>query len=169
METIYLKRAREVKQKKEEIEKKLQISIEFKGNSLTMNGEPVNEYVAHLVFEAIDFGFTVKQSLVLADEEMTFQKVRIKDHTKRNLKDVRARLIGTKGKTKRVIEDVSKCKIIIQESEVGIIGDVESVENASNAIINLIKGSKQSNMYAYLERMNRSKKDNSLPPDFLKE
>jgi ribosomal RNA assembly protein len=87
-----------------------------------------------------------------------FKKVRIKDHTRRNLRDIKSRLIGTHGKTKKTMAEISGCEILIKESEVGFIGGVDVIEDVERAIINLIKGSKQANMYRYLERRNRERK-----------
>jgi len=159
MEEIYVSRISEVRGNKERLEKELDVKIYINGRKVVVDGESINEYEAELVLSAINFGFKVKYALMLKDEEVAFQTVHIKSHTRRNLKDVRARLIGIKGKTKRTMEEISGCKIIINDNEVGIIGYVDDVENVVTAVTNLIKGSKQSNMYAYLERMNRRKKE----------
>ena len=63
------------------------------------------------------------------------------------------------GKTKRVLSYISGCDIIISDSEVGIIGDFESVESLHTAILNLIKGTKHANAYRYIERMNTIRKN----------
>jgi len=39
-----------------------------------------------------------------------------------------------------------------------VIGHAEDIGYATTAIANLIKGSKQSNVYNYLERINKEKK-----------
>lgn len=162
MKEIYISNIREVTKNKDKLEKELKVRISIEGKKVLVEGGGVEEYEAELVFSAIDFGFKVKNALLLKDEEMSFKKVHIKDHTKRNLKDIKARVIGTKGKAKRTMEEISNCKILIKEHEVGIIGAVEDVDNVVTAIISVIKGSKQSNMYAYLERMNRIRKEEGL-------
>ena len=158
MEIAYIKKILEVKKLKSELEKKLNISIKISGNNLIYEGDSLDEYIASLVFDAINFGFSVRKSLLLCDEGMMFRVIHIKEHTKRNLKDVKARLIGTKGKTKKTISEISGCHVLIKESEVGIIGSAEDIDNAVTALINIIRGSKQANMYRFLERMNREKK-----------
>ena len=157
-ERIYCKRAGEVKKNKSKIEKETGVKIIIDGGNVEFSGGSVEEYEAGIILDAIDFGFTAKQALVLADEGRMFRKIHIRGYTKRNLKAVRSRLIGIDGKTRRTIEDISNCKVLITESDVGIIGDTEDVTHAATAVINIIKGSKQSNMYAYLEKMNRIKK-----------
>jgi len=162
MEEIYCSRINEVIKNKDKLEKELSVKISVDGKKISVDGGGVDEYEARLVFDAIDFGFTVKQALLLKDEEMRFRKVHIKDYTKRNLEDVKARIIGTKGKAKRTMEEISNCKILINDYDVGVIGYIEDVEHVVTAIIHVIRGSKQSNMYSYLERMNRVRKEEGL-------
>ncbi|MEK6818961.1 MAG: hypothetical protein AABY10_03430, partial [Nanoarchaeota archaeon] len=110
------------------------------------------------IFEAINFGFSVGKSLILLNDGVIFKKVHIRNFTRRNLRDIVARLAGAKGKAKRVISDISDCEIVIHEGDVGIIGEFMNVENVSTAIVSLIKGAKHSNVYHYLERMNVAKR-----------
>ena len=159
METFFIKKIREVKKLKSDIEKKLEIELKILGNKVVIRGNPVNEYDALRIFEAIAFGFPVKKAFLLKESDASFRALHIKDYSKRNLKDINSRLIGKQGKTKKTIAEISNCHILVRDGEVGIIGYSEDVESASTAIIHLIKGSKQSNMYKYLERMNRAKKE----------
>ena len=158
METIYVAKIRDLIKKKEQVETVLNVKLEIIGRKVTVTGASLDEFVACNVFDAISFGFTVNQALLLKDEEIIFKKIHIRSHKKRNLADLKSRLIGTKGKTRRTLEAISNCKIVVGESDVGIIGDVESVEHVETAIVSLIKGSKQANMYMYLEKMNAKKK-----------
>ena len=159
MEEFHIKNIRELIKNKDKLEERLNVKIKIQGNKVYVEGDPLYEYESSLVFKAIAFGFSVKIALLLVDEENIFKTIHIREHTKRRLKDVLARLIGTKGKTKRVISDISNCYIVIKEGSVGIIGDGKDVENAETAVISLIKGSKQVNMYHYLEKMNKIKKE----------
>ncbi|MBI2452054.1 hypothetical protein HYV50_03165 [Candidatus Pacearchaeota archaeon] len=161
MESFYLssKGIRETAKSKENLERKLSIKIKIENNHVFIEGKPMAEYETSLVFNAIKFGFSVSKALLLKGEDMAFRIIHIRKHTKRKLKDIKARLIGTKGKTRRVMSDISNCEILIRESDVGILGSFKDVENAETAIISLIKGSKQANMYRYLEKMNRRKKE----------
>jgi ribosomal RNA assembly protein len=161
MEAIYLERLNQVRKLKSELENKLEVKVEIKGHGVVIDGPPLNEFVAKKVFDAINFGFSVPKAIQLRHEDIDFKIIRIKDHTKRNLRAVKSRLIGTHGKTRKTISDIADCDILIKESEVGVIAEAEYMDNVSTAIIKIIKGSKQSNSYKYLERMNRAKKESS--------
>jgi ribosomal RNA assembly protein len=167
MESFYVKRIREVGRNKKMLEKKLGVTIKTFQGKVMIEGSAEDIYDAEQVFQALDFGFSLQRALLLKEEDFVFQKVHIHEHTKRNLVDVKARLIGTKGKTKRVLSQLSDCEIMIKEGEVGVIGYVEDVEDTVVAIINIIKGSKQSNMYKFLEKRGKQKKDDFVP-DMIK-
>lgn len=158
METLFLKRTKEIGIERANLEKKLQVKLTLEGRKLTIEGDPYKEYEAKIILEAINFGFSVSKALLLLEEEILFRRLHIKSFTRRkNLHEVRARLIGTYGKTKNTIEEISGCEVVIQDNEVGIIGSAESIEHATTAIKNIIRGTKQANAYRYLERMNRTK------------
>ena len=159
METVYFRKINQVKREKEHLEKKLNVTLQIVGKKVVLEGSPLDEYEATIVLEAIQFGFSIAKALLLKDDQLIFRKLSIKQFTRRkNLEEVRARIIGTEGKTKHTIEEISRCLIVINENTVGIIGSAEGIEEATTALMNLIRGSKQANVYRFLERMNAAKK-----------
>ncbi len=163
METIDIERMKELLRTKEVLEEKLRVNISIKGKTVTIEGSTADEFQALQILEAIDLGFSTRKAMSIMDEEIVYRKINIKDYTRRkNLHEVRARVIGTKGKTKRVIEEISGCKIVLKENTLGIIGPYDSIDAATTALKNIIRGSKQSNVYNYLETLNRVEKDEDL-------
>jgi len=164
METIIFLKTAELRKNKTELEKKLKVKIIIRGKQIAFESEnSLEEYEARIVLEAMALGFSAKKALLLKEPEMIFRRINIKDFTrKKNLKEVRARIIGRKGRTLQIIRNVSNCHIILEKNEIGIIGDAESIELTLTAITNLIRGTKQSNVYHYLEKSNKTKKEQSL-------
>ena len=159
MDSMYFPKIRELKKEKALLEQKLGIKINIEGKKVTFEGEAFKEYEAAIVLEAIQFGFSVKKALSLTDERLAFRKIPMKKFTRRkNMQEVRSRVIGKEGKTKRTIEDISNSDVIINENTIGIICPADEIEESTTAITNLIKGSKQANVYRFLERMNAAKK-----------
>lgn len=159
METFYFNKTSELKREFATLQKKLNVKMQLIGSQLTIEGEAINEFSASHVLEAMVFGFSAKKSLMLLEPDIELKIIKIKDNTRRkDLEDVRSRIIGKEGKTKHTIENVSGCFLELNGNEVGILGPVEAMDSAVQALKNIIKGSKQANVYSYLERMNRTRR-----------
>ena len=170
MESFYFNNTKEIKNEKANLENKLNVKITLTGKNVKIEGTPYEEYEASIVFDAMSFGFTSKKAITLKESDTLFRKLNIKDFTRRkNLYEVRSRIIGKEGKTKRTIEEISGCEIVIKDNSVGIIGSSESIELAVTALKNLIKGTKQANVYRFLERTNKTKNVDDLGIKYKKE
>lgn len=153
MENLYSEYTGKIKRNKEAIEKATKCKISLKGKKICVSGKAVNEFIAFQIIDAINFGFTTPEALVLCDENFIFEKINIKDLTKRrDLIRIRGRIIGTRGVTKQIIENLSDCSIALKDNKVGIIGHSENIEICRQAIISIIHGKKQGKVYTYLER-----------------
>lgn len=152
MKQIFSDKAPRILKAKWELEKILQVKISAKAGEIEISGEPVNEFVAEKVIDAITLGFEMKTALLLKEEEFILEVINIKEHTRRrDLELIRARIIGTQRKTLTTLEQLTHCFFQVKNNFVGIIGPSNWIENGQQAIISLIKGSKQSNVYAFLE------------------
>ncbi len=159
MEIIPIENIREIKKAKEEIEKNLNLKITISKKTATIEGETMDEYEATMILNAISFGFSSKKALLLMHEDISFKKINIKDFTRRkDMYEVRARIIGKEGKIKRTIEDLSGCDLVLKGNTLGVLGPAEEVDSITVALANLIRGSKVSNVYNYLEKLNRESK-----------
>jgi len=153
MEKLYYESIGKIKKNKEKLEKALNVKISFSGKNVNVSGKAVDEYVACQVLEALTLGFTTNEALLLQEEDCILEKIHIKDLTKRHdLQRIRGRIIGTKGKTKEIIENLSNCLVCIHDNTIGIIGQAEDIERAMQGVKSIIQGSKQSKVYSYLER-----------------
>lgn len=158
-EQIYSEVPRKILQYKKQIQNALKIKLAVKGNVIQLEGDPANELIARDMIEAIGMGFPIEQALDLKNEEFTFQKIPIKAIAHRkNLSQVRARVIGTQRRALKNIEFLSDCDIVLHDNFVGIIGHNEDVKKAAYAIKKLIGGSKHANVFMYLEEENAKQK-----------
>lgn len=159
MESYHIQQTQEIKKNLSLLQQKLGVGINLSKKNIIIEGDSLHEYEASIVFEAVQAGFSVKEALILLNEDMFFRKIPIKSFTRRKkLSEVRGRIIGSEGKTKRTLENIANCKISIKNNYVAIIGSAEQIETTTTALISLIKGSKQSNVYHYLESANTNKK-----------
>ena len=153
MKIIHSEKLPRILKNKKKLEKELNIKITNKGREVSIQGEPEDEYIAEKVIDSINFGFPFSDVLRIKKEELTFEIINIKDHTKRkDLERIRARIIGRGGKTLKTLCDLTKCFFEIKDNEIGIIGAPEYIKNAQEAIISIVKGAKQSNIYSRLEK-----------------
>jgi len=166
-EQIYSQSARKILQNKKQIEDSLEIKLYIKSGIVILEGHPENEIVALEVIEAINLGFSVSQALDLKREDFIFEKILIKSIARRrNLVQVRGRVIGEERKVLRTIEYLTDCDIVLHGNTVGIIGARENVENASYALKRIIAGSEHANMYAWLE-MQQARKNKAFKTSFF--
>jgi len=152
-----------VKKNKEKLEKALDITLEFDGKTTTVKSRKNDsfiEYITEKILDALALGFDIDTALQLQDTDFILKKIDIRAYAKKSrVNIVKGRIIGTKGKTKDIIEKLSDCDIVVSDHNVAIIGKTENVDLASHAIRSLIRGSPQSKVYAFLERSHNRLKE----------
>jgi len=147
---------------KREIEEKTKTRIEINSEEgdVIINGDSVNCYDCREIVKAIGRGFNPKIALMLLDEDYYFELISMEEYTRKSKNDlarVKARLIGAKGKARRMIERMTNTYLSVYGKTVGIIGLQEDVILAKQAIISLLQGSKHGNVYAYIEKQKATK------------
>jgi ribosomal RNA assembly protein len=65
---------------------------------------------------------------------------------------IKSRIIGSEGKTRRLIEELTEANITIYGHTVGIIGSYEEAAAARNAVQMIIEGCEHKTVYRYLQR-----------------
>ncbi len=79
--------------------------------------------------------------------------------SKEDIHRVLSRIIGTNGKTKRIMEEITETNITISDNKILIIGMPEGVGLASDAINAIIRGSPHKKVYRLLEAGRRKIKE----------
>ena len=122
-------------------------------NDVVIKGSELNEFLVSRVVEAIDFGFCVDDALLLLKDGFELEFIDVKEHTHRkNLKDVRSRIIGRDGRARKTIEKLSGAEIVLSGNRVGVIVDSEHMSAVAQGIQSLISGAKHGNVFGMLER-----------------
>jgi ribosomal RNA assembly protein len=159
MQEIYSECSRKIMQNKKRLEQELKVSMNSKNSIIFVEGKAEDEYTAINVIEAISLGFTIPQALILTQNEFILEKIHIKGITKRqDLDTVRGRVVGTDGKTKRIMESLGDCLISLHDNTVSIIGRADDIQAILIALTSLIRGKKQAKVYSYLERQKDKEK-----------
>jgi len=153
MKKIIVDKLPRIIQNKEKLERELNVIIEMRGKEVYLSGKSEEEYIAEKVIEALDFGFPFSNALEIKKDDFIFEILNIKEYTnQKNFERVRGRIIGKDGKTLRTISNLSECYLELKENKLGIIGYAENIRTVEEACRLLIRGSKQANVYAYLEK-----------------
>ncbi len=80
-------------------------------------------------------------------------KVETGKRRKSALRRIRARLIGTRGRVRERIEELSGCFVSVYGSTVALIGDEGQLDRARRAIELLLRGSEHSTVFHLLARL----------------
>jgi len=140
------------------LEGKLGVKIKVSSSTGEVNlqsDDSLKLFIARQVVSAIARGFNPEVAVMLLDDQNSFELINIKDFSKGNITVSRGRLIGTEGRARKYIEQLTDTYIIIYGKTVGIIGHTKNVFIARKAIENLLRGSKHGNVYAMLEKNRR--------------
>lgn len=148
---------------RKEIERKLNISLIFEKNFISLEGNAVEEYAAEQIINALSVGFNFKIALFLEDPDYLFEEINIKKYASgKRLRQIKARIIGTKGKALKTLMQLTDCMIVLYENRVAMIGRAENVKFAIQSVQSIIYGSKHGNVYARLERLMSKQEEDDL-------
>ena len=124
------------------------------GDVFVKGTDTVKMYSTKEIIKAIARGFNPDIALQLLKSDFCFEIVNINDFIKaRNqLNRLRGRVIGTDGKARKNIEELTDTRICVYGKTIGIVGEAESVALARNAIESLLSGSTHASVYKWLEK-----------------
>ncbi|MBS3150508.1 RNA-processing protein [Candidatus Woesearchaeota archaeon] len=130
------------------------ITVNSEMGDVMIDGDSVNCFNCLSIVKAIARGFNPEIALKLLDENFNLEVLSIDSfaRSKKDLIRIRARIIGTRGRARENIEEISNTDIEVYGKTVSIIGKVENVMVAKQGITNLLHGSKHGNVYAYIEK-----------------
>ena len=125
--------------------------------------DPMGAIKARDIVLAIGRGFSPERAMRLLKENTFFGVLDIKLTTghreKAALRRIRSRLIGTNGRARSRIEELSGCSVSVYGSTVALIGEEEQLERATRAVELLMRGSEHSTVFHLLARL---KQDDAL-------
>jgi len=123
-----------------------------------LNADP---FTATRVIEAIGRGFSPQRARRLMDEGTALEVIDLRDYAGRSinsLERIRGRVIGLKGKSRRVIEELTGCHLSVYGRTVTIIGEAGGVQLASDAVRSLANGSQHKTVYNTLQKARTKRK-----------
>ncbi|MFA4946398.1 MAG: KH domain-containing protein [Candidatus Micrarchaeia archaeon] len=124
--------------------------------SVSFAGEPDKAWAAEQVCRAIGYGFQPRQALKLLGDDYYLDVIHLKDVYSRKAKKVKrykARVIGSGGKVKNNLQELSGAWVSIYEDDVALLGKFEDLQTAKAAVYKILEGAEHSTVYAFLERL----------------
>ncbi|HWQ62837.1 MAG TPA: KH domain-containing protein [Methanospirillum sp.] len=153
---------------KREIEEKTKttILVDSEEGLVSIEGEEADGFLRAVeVVKAIARGFSPERAFRLfEDEDLYLELMELSDiaDTPTKLERIRGRIIGRDGKSRSQIEDLTNTEISVYGKTVAIIGMIERVKVAREAIEMLINGVSHESVYAFLDRKKRELKQDML-------
>lgn len=142
------------------------INIDSKEGDIVISGEDaLGLYTAREIIRAISRGFNPEIAKLLLNEDYVLEIIDINNLVGKNksqLLRIKGRVIGTKGKSRRVIEDLTGTYISVYGKTISIIGYPDAADAARRAIESLLRGAKHGNVYKVLEKRKSKIKRNLI-------
>ena len=140
------------------------LSVDHEGMVEISAKEPYTEFKMKDVVKAIGRGFAPEDALHLLKDEQYLEIINLKDvlDSDKARERHKGRIIGEEGKTKKMIEECSGAKVRVYGNTVAIIGLLEEVTLASQAIGKLLEGKSHSFVYNFLQKGSRRLKEEHI-------
>jgi ribosomal RNA assembly protein len=110
---------------------------------------PVMDFIV-----AVGRGFSPERAVMVLEDDWYLEVVDIREYVGKkpaHIARVRARVIGTKGKTRRLFEELTGVYMSVYGNTVALIGDTLQLDIARRALDMLLSGSEHSAVYKFLE------------------
>lgn len=141
-----------------QVEKVGNVRITADKETVTVDGEAANEWMAQEVLDALSYGFQPKKALKLFSEEFFLEKVDLRAALRgKDLERYKARIIGTRGKAKRTLEELTGASLAVGDDSVAVLGRFDEIQSAKEGILKILEGATHSTVYSFLERLSREK------------
>ena len=142
------------------------ITVDSNGGLILVEGEDADLFIrAVAAIQAISRGFSPERAFVLLEEDdLYIEVIDISDaaSTPDQMERLRGRIIGRNGRARTQIEDMTQTLISVYGKTVAVIGDVEQIRVALDAIDMLVSGVEHETVFSFLEKKRREAKQNMI-------
>ncbi|WP_407392105.1 KH domain-containing protein [Methanobrevibacter sp.] len=127
--------------------------------------DPLGVWNANHIVKAIARGFNPEVALKLVRDEIYLEIISLPLYIGKSRKALarhKGRIIGKDGKTREIITEMAEVDMVVYGKTVSLIGEMENVMIAKEAIEMILNGSRHKSVYGFLEH----KKENLKMKEF---
>jgi len=146
------------KKLKEQLERFTESKIQLNEDVEIDCDDPLKVLRIKMVIQAFGRGFDFDTALNLLDEDYSLEVIEIKDYagkSRERMVVLKGRVIGTEGKTKKLIENFTETKIAVYGKTISIIGRWNRTPIARKAVEMFLNGSLHNTVYRFLEKVKK--------------
>ncbi|MFH1257699.1 MAG: KH domain-containing protein [Candidatus Micrarchaeota archaeon] len=131
-----------------------------KEGNLELEGEGGTVWIASQVLKALDFGFLPQQAYKLFGDNYFLEIIdmEIVLSNPKAIERYKGRVIGSEGRSKRIIQELSGAFIAVSGNKIAVLGEYDDLQLAKEAVLRLLEGAQHTGVFAYLEKKNRERK-----------
>lgn len=123
--------------------------------------DPLGVWKTNYIVKAIGRGFNPEVAIKLKEDDVYLEVIKLTDYLGKNKKAIaryKGRIIGKEGKTREIIVDMAEVSMAIYGKTVSLIGNLENVAVAKEAVEMILKGSRHKSVYSFLENKQKNRK-----------
>ena len=139
---------------------KAKIIVDSENGNIEISGrDPLKLLQAASAVKAIARGFSPDKALKLFEDDYLLDIIGLNETTdsKKELANIRGRIIGTSGKARKKIEEETNSFVSVYGKTVSIIAKIDDLPIARKGIEMLLRGASHSNVYNTLKRLETKK------------
>ncbi|MEK6887111.1 MAG: KH domain-containing protein [Nanoarchaeota archaeon] len=155
--------------KKIEEETHCKLKIDSKEGDVSISGkDSIGLYEAREVIRAVARGFNPDIACLLLRQDYMLDTLDLRDYapTKNAQIRLKGRVIGSEGKSRRVIEELTETYISVYGKTIGIVGEMTNVGIAKYAIEKLLEGGMHAGVFKELEKKRREMRLRKIEENF---
>jgi len=135
------------------LEKETGVKIRIEGNGVMLDGEGLGMLTARNFVKAVGRGFSPERAWKLLGEDQTLEIIELGGLNEKRQKEIKARIIGTGGRMRERMEEITNTRISVYGKTVSVIGGWQEAHNAREAIEMIIKGAEIPTVNRWLEKV----------------
>ncbi|MCK4714660.1 MAG: RNA-processing protein [Candidatus Aenigmarchaeota archaeon] len=122
-------------------------------DSVTVEGDdPIVVMKAAEVVKAVGRGFSPEKAMLLLNEDYELRIITMQGESEKTIKRLMARVIGSGGATRKILEKDTNCLVSVYGKTVSLIGKLDEIDAAEKAVEELLRGRSHGYVYSRLRK-----------------